>query len=113
MRSPRRVRPAGVRYLWEPRGNAWTLRASLARELCTELDLVHVIDPFVTPPSGNGDAYYRLHGVTGARHVYTDSELHRLVEMTPAGKVLATHELTPRSRAGLDGGSGNRAAACS
>jgi uncharacterized protein YecE (DUF72 family) len=25
----------------------------------------------------------RLHGVTGARHVYTDEELRRLADMTP------------------------------
>ncbi len=84
MRVANPIRPAGVRYLWEPRGPAWTLHASLARELCADLDLVHVVDPFVTAPTGEAGAYYRLHGLTGARHVYTDSELRRLAEMTPA-----------------------------
>ena len=27
--------------------------------------------------------YFRLHGVTGARHVYTDDELQRLLAMFP------------------------------
>src|SRR3954454_21508051 len=35
-------RPAGVRILWEPRG-PWS--SALVRELCRELDLVHVVDP--------------------------------------------------------------------
>ncbi|MDP8998813.1 MAG: DUF72 domain-containing protein [Myxococcota bacterium] len=77
------IRPTGLRYLWEPRGPAWSVRASLAGDLCKELELVHVVDPFVTPPAGEGGAYYRLHGITGARHVYTDAELRRLVDMTP------------------------------
>jgi uncharacterized protein YecE (DUF72 family) len=81
------LRPEGVRYLWEPRGPAWVRRADLARELCAELGLVHVVDPFVTTPSpedgAGGAAYFRLHGVTGARHVYSDAELRKLALMTP------------------------------
>jgi uncharacterized protein YecE (DUF72 family) len=30
--------------------------------------------------------YFRLHGITGARHVYTDAELQRLADMLPAGE---------------------------
>lgn len=79
------ARPAALRYLWEPRGPAWTQSAPLARDLCQELDLVHVVDPFVDAPQPSlGGAYFRLHGITGTRHVYTDDELRRLVEMTPA-----------------------------
>ena len=70
-------RPAG-RLLWEPRG-AWPTQ--LLRELCAELDLVHVVDPMqgetVTPER----TYYRLHGTTGWRHVHTDDELRRLRDM--------------------------------
>lgn len=76
--------PAGLRLAWEPRGRAWTERADLAIELCQELDLVYVVDPFVDAVrSTAGPAYLRLHGVTGARHVYTDDELRRLADMTP------------------------------
>jgi uncharacterized protein YecE (DUF72 family) len=76
--------PPGLRLAWEPRGNAWTQNAELAVQLCRELELVYVVDPFVdTIRSTAGPAYLRLHGVTGARHVYTDQELNRLAEITP------------------------------
>lgn len=81
--NPRR--PAGLRYLWEPRGPAWTRDIELARALCRELGVVHVVDPFVDPPgaTSDGGAYFRLHGISGARHQYTDAELLRLKAMTP------------------------------
>ncbi|MCW2778527.1 MAG: hypothetical protein JWN17_2252 [Frankiales bacterium] len=71
-------RPEG-RLLWEPRG-PWPL--PLVAELCTELDLVHVVDPLagadtVTPER----TYYRLHGTSGMRHVHTDEELRRLRDL--------------------------------
>ena len=76
--------PAGLRLAWEPRGSAWTKRAELAVELCRDLGLVYVVDPFVDAiRSTAGPAYLRLHGVSGARHVYTDDELRRLADMTP------------------------------
>lgn len=79
-------RPNGVRYLWEPRGAPWTAKADLAVALCEELGLGYVVDPFVdrVRESADGPTYLRLHGVTGARHVYTDDELERLVRLTPA-----------------------------
>ncbi len=92
-------RPRGVRYLWEPRGREWTLHASLARDLSRELDLVHVVDPFVDEPmiSPGDAAYFRLHGITGARHVYTDEELRRLAGMTPPGAYVMFNNI-PRVR---------------
>ena len=76
--------PPGLRLAWEPRGSAWTQQADLAVELCQELGLVYVVDPFVDAVrSTAGPTYLRLHGVTGARHVYTDDELRRLVDMPP------------------------------
>lgn len=76
--------PPGLRLAWEPRGSAWTREAKLAVSLCEELGLVYVVDPFVDAirPTA-GPPYLRLHGVTGARHVYTDDELRRLASMTP------------------------------
>ena len=71
-----------VRILWEPRGKWWP--ADLVRELCAELDLVHVVDPFVHETVTPEQTYFRLHGVTGARHVYADDELVRLRGMLPA-----------------------------
>ena len=75
-------RPDGVRLLWEPRG-AWP--PELVRALCEELRLVHAVDPFVAETQTPAEAYFRLHGITGARHVYTDDELRRVCAMTPPG----------------------------
>lgn len=79
------LRPAALRYGWEPRGPAWTQNASLAHSLCEELGLTYVVDPFVTPPRASGGApvYLRLHGTTGARHVYSDAELQQLADSAP------------------------------
>lgn len=74
-------RPDGIRLLWEPRG-PWP--ADIVAGLCAELHLVHVVDPFVTRTVTSGLTYYRLHGTTGARHVYSDAELMELAGMIPA-----------------------------
>jgi uncharacterized protein YecE (DUF72 family) len=61
---------------WEPRGD-WD--AALVAELCRELDLVHVVDPFHAPPAARAKIqYYRLHGTTGTRHRFTPDELQQL-----------------------------------
>ncbi len=61
---------------WELRGE-WD--ADLVAELCEELDLVHVVDPLKNPePAPAKIRYFRLHGVGGYRHQFTDGELHRL-----------------------------------
>jgi uncharacterized protein YecE (DUF72 family) len=73
-------RPEGLGLLWEPRGD-WP--PELVAELCRELDLVHAVDPFVSETRTPDRAYFRLHGITGAYHVYTDDELRRLHAMTP------------------------------
>jgi uncharacterized protein YecE (DUF72 family) len=67
--------------LWEPRGE-WP--AELVATLCRELDLVHVVDPFVSTTVTPEQTYFRLHGTTGARHVYSDAELVQLADMLPA-----------------------------
>lgn len=69
---------AGLRFLWEPRGPSWP--STVVRELCETLNLVHVVDPFVNERVTDA-IYYRLHGVTGSRHVHTDAELHRLADL--------------------------------
>jgi uncharacterized protein YecE (DUF72 family) len=73
-------RPEGLRLLWEPRG-AWP--PELVRGLCEELDLVHAVDPFVAETQTPALTYFRLHGTTGAHHVYSDAELDRLRGMLP------------------------------
>jgi uncharacterized protein YecE (DUF72 family) len=73
-----RIERPRARLLWEPRGTAWVRARQLALALCRDLDLVHVVDPFVTPPEGGHPVYWRLHGVSGPRHSYTDAELRDL-----------------------------------
>src|SRR5205085_9873130 len=75
-------RPPDVRILWEPRG-PWP--ADIVATVCPELGLVHVVDPFVSTTVTPEQTYFRLHGITGARHVYTDDELQRLRALTPPG----------------------------
>ncbi len=65
----------GLELLWEPRG-AWP--ESLVRDLCEELGLTHVVDPFRQVPVAGCVPYYRLHGLTGYRHRFTDEELEEL-----------------------------------
>jgi len=78
-------RPPGLRFLWEPRGPRWVAHRDEARALAKELDLVHVIDPFVTPPPETpAPVYWRLHGIGGARHTYDDRELRQLKDMAEA-----------------------------
>ena len=69
-----------ARLLWEPRGAAWVRERSLALSLCHDLALVHVVDPFVTTPEPGHPVYWRLHGVSGPRHTYTEGELKQLSE---------------------------------
>jgi uncharacterized protein YecE (DUF72 family) len=73
-------RPAGLRVLWEPRG-PWP--PDLVLGLCRELDLVHVVDPLVDATVTPEQTYFRLHGLSGARHVYTDAELATVAGMLP------------------------------
>jgi uncharacterized protein YecE (DUF72 family) len=88
-------RPKGVRLLWEPRG-PWD--TAVVKHLCDTLGLVHVVDPFVTQAVTRGVAYFRLHGITGARHVYSDEELLRLRDMVPrAGETYVMFNNIPRA----------------
>lgn len=66
--------------LWEPRGS-WP--QELVRELCNELDLTHVVDPFAARTLTPERCYYRLHGRTGWRYQYEDDELAELITMLP------------------------------
>jgi uncharacterized protein YecE (DUF72 family) len=73
-------RPTGVRLLWEPRGD-WS--TDVVAELCRDLDLTHVVDPFVSVTATPERTYFRLHGITGPRHVYTDEELVQVAHWLP------------------------------
>jgi len=62
---------------FEPRG--WSKENIL--KVCQELDLIHVVDPFVDEQLYGEISYYRLHGFEGYKHKYTDEELEKLYEM--------------------------------
>lgn len=63
---------------WEPRGD-WP--RELVQELCNDLNLLPVVDPFATLPYPGPLAYFRLHGKTGYRYRYTDQDLAELAGM--------------------------------
>lgn len=62
-------------FAWEPRG-AWT--RTLVADLCQELGLISVVDPFTTPPFPGNPAYFRLHGKGGYRYTYTAADFTEL-----------------------------------
>jgi uncharacterized protein YecE (DUF72 family) len=76
-----RIERPQARLLWEPRGQAWVKNRTLALSLCRDLDLLHVVDPFVTEPEPAHPVYWRLHGISGPRHSYADAELRRLRDL--------------------------------
>jgi uncharacterized protein YecE (DUF72 family) len=76
-----RIERPQPRLLWEPRGPMWLAKRDLALSLCRDLGLVHVVDPFFVPPHKGHPVYWRLHGIGGARHSYTDEELRALQRM--------------------------------
>ena len=76
-----RIERPRARLLWEPRGRGWTGQRELAIALCRDLELVHVVDPFVTPAQKGASVYWRLHGPGSARASYDDEALARLDRM--------------------------------
>lgn len=95
-----RIARPRARLLWEPRGPRWIEERNLARSLCADLDLVHVVDPFVTPPQRRRPVYWRLHGIGGVRHSYTDEQLEDLLRMLldvqPCGPAYVLFNNMPR-----------------
>ena len=75
-----RAKRGTLRFAWEPRGE-WA--TELVRALCKELDLIHVVDPFQGTPADVGrQRYYRLHGISGPRHKFTDDQLRQVMRWT-------------------------------
>ncbi len=54
------------------------------KSLCTDLQLVHLVDPFVNQTTTPHPTYFRLHGPAGRRHRFTDKELKWLASVLPA-----------------------------
>lgn len=95
-----RIERPRARLLWEPRGREWIEQRELALALCRDLGLVHVVDPFVTPPEPRHPVYWRLHGIGGARHSYSAAELRTLKGMLrdaePTGAAYVMFNNLPR-----------------
>jgi uncharacterized protein YecE (DUF72 family) len=67
-------------FAWEPRG-PWDPK--VVSKICGDLDLRHVVDPFVSRTTTPEKCYYRLHGIGGWRYRYEDGELDELISMLP------------------------------
>ena len=74
-------RPAGVRFLWEPRGH-WP--DDLIISLCKDLRLIHAVDPFVRPSLTPELIYWRLHGNKSHYANYTSDELRQIIAWLPS-----------------------------
>lgn len=75
-----RAERKGLIFCWEPRGE-WPRET--IKNLCDELDLWHVVDPFSERTVTPDRCYFRLHGRTGWRYAYEDGELEELYSMLP------------------------------
>ena len=77
-----RIERIGLTCIWEPRGQ-W--QGNDIAALCSELNLIHCVDPFKAECVTDGLRYYRLHGIAGHRHKYTDEELTSLTQRCAKG----------------------------
>ncbi len=66
---------SGFLLVWEPRGE-WSERT--IKTLCSELGLIHCVDPLDRESLHGEPRYFRLHGGPGYRHHYSDEELRWL-----------------------------------
>jgi len=71
----KKIKRQGLLLIWEPRGE-WDGKE--IKSLCSELGLVHCVDPFKTEALFGEFAYFRLHGMGGYRYRYTDRDLSKL-----------------------------------
>jgi len=78
------IERGALRLLWEPRGD-WP--EPLIRTLCGELDLAHVVDPCVAETVTPRQPYFRMHGIGGWRHVFSDGELSELGRRLPRAEI--------------------------
>jgi uncharacterized protein YecE (DUF72 family) len=76
------VKREGLSFCWEPRGE-WP--REVVKDLCDELDLWHVVDPFSQKTVTPQRCYFRLHGRKGWRYTYEDAEMEELYSMLPKG----------------------------
>jgi uncharacterized protein YecE (DUF72 family) len=74
------AKPDATNFCFEPRGG-WPREVVL--DLCQELKLWHVVDPFKERTVTPLNCYFRLHGRNGWRYTYEDAELEELLYMLP------------------------------
>ncbi len=74
------VERKGLIFGFEPRGKGWT--GDIVGKICSELDLIHVVDPFKDLPAIDSNInYFRLHGRDGYRYKYSREELEELLNL--------------------------------
>ncbi|MFQ5996309.1 MAG: DUF72 domain-containing protein [Dehalococcoidales bacterium] len=73
----RSIRNSGFLFAWEPRGE-WS--EPTIKALCSELGLIHCVDPMEKESLYGEFQYFRLHGGPGYRHQYSGEELTHLKE---------------------------------
>jgi len=71
----RAVKDSGFIFVWEPRGG-WS--EPNIKVLCSELGIIHCVDPLEKESLYGEPQYFRLHGGPHYRHRYTKDELERL-----------------------------------
>ncbi len=84
----RGIKRGKMNFVWEPRGRDWT--DEIVREVCDELKLWHVVDPFARPTVTPKTCYFRMHGIPRWRYTYEDDELHELASLLPKNRVAYT-----------------------
>lgn len=72
-------------FVWEPRGKEWT--DEIISDVCTKLDLWHVVDPFARRTVTPDRCYFRMHGIPRWRYTYEDEELYELEAMLPKRRI--------------------------
>jgi uncharacterized protein YecE (DUF72 family) len=82
-RINRKSKTRGLNLCWEPRGD-WDPK--VVQTICDDLNLWHVVDPFVAESVTPHKLYYRLHGRNGWRYQYDDGELRELAAMLLAAR---------------------------
>ena len=76
------INKGNLLFVWEPRGKNWI--APLVKDLCEELEITHVVDPFGSNPThlSQRTAYLRLHGSPPGKKMYnykySDDDLQKL-----------------------------------
>ena len=78
------IERTGLTLCWEPRGN-WDQQ--LIKDLCHDLGLWHVVDPFVHTTMTPEQCYFRLHGRQGWRYQYEQQELAELLPVDKSSYV--------------------------